>query len=76
MENLIDMIYRYYLNINKNEKGLHELHSENCFFVPIRQRRIDFGWFENSKEALAEARKYYPNISGCYWCCAELLVER
>lgn len=55
------MIYKYFLNMNANEKSFYEMLSDNCFFVPIKQGRIEFGKYSNCKEELICVLIYFPN---------------
>lgn len=61
----------YYLNRNAQTTGEHEVHESNCFRMPEPQNRIYLGYFSNANEAVREARKYYDNVDGCYYCSPE-----
>lgn len=62
-------IMRYYVNKNAQSKGEHEVHTGSCSYLPDADNRIYLGDFSNCKEAVKEARKYYDNVDGCYYCC-------
>lgn len=59
----------YYINKRANSTGEHEVHVEGCKYLPEESNRIDLGVHEDCSSALLEARKYYPLVDGCYFCC-------
>ena len=61
-------------NLNKQEQstGEHEVHSSECKFLPSAENRQYLGYFSSSKEAIIEAKKYYANVDGCWYCCREI----
>ena len=61
----------YYVNKNAQIDGTHEVHSQDCIYLPDVNNRIYLGYFNNGKEAVKEARNYYYNVDGCYFCCRE-----
>ncbi len=63
----------YYFNNNTDEHGYHEVHTENCTFLPSPSNRTPIGYYENCKVAILAARIAYPNkkFDGCYFCCRE-----
>ena len=61
----------YFVNENAQLGGEHEVHRATCGRLPALGNRKCLGFFENSKDALREARKYYSNVDGCYYCCPE-----
>jgi len=50
--------------------GDHEVHdlasTRGC--LPGAGSRKDLGWFPSCKEAVAEAKRYYSDVNGCYYC--------
>lgn len=64
---------KYYLNLKSDlEDGYHEVHSENCFWIPKPDHRIYLGEFMGEEaccHAVKEALKIYPKIHGCKQCC-------
>jgi len=60
---------QYYLNRNAQPTGEHEVHTSICPFLPALSNRIYLGEFINCADAVKEARKYYNNVDGCYYCC-------
>jgi hypothetical protein len=59
----------YYVNKNAQTTGEHEVHTSTCLFLPSIENRIFLGDFDNCAEAVREAKKYYSNVDGCYYCC-------
>lgn len=60
---------KYYVNKNAQSTGEHEVHKEGCSYLPASENRLFLGCFDNCKDAVAEARKTYKVIDGCYYCC-------
>jgi len=58
----------YYVNKNAQPNGDHEVHKESCIFLPETGNRIYLGYFSTCQEAVKEARKYYNQVDGCYFC--------
>lgn len=65
------MIQLYYVNKVAQPTGEHEVHNSSCSFLPSLENRILLGYFSNSKDALMEAKKYFSNVDGCFFCCPE-----
>jgi len=61
----------YYVNKKEQSNGDHEVHESNCPFLPIPENRKYLGEFKNCWEAVAEAKKYYDQVNGCYHCSKE-----
>ena len=62
---------KYYVNENAQANGDHEVHAEGCSFMPSFLNRKELGEFSNCWGAVAEAKKYYNNVNGCYYCSKE-----
>ena len=61
----------YFLNKNAQSNGDHEVHTEDCSYIPDPGNRIFLGTFESCHEAVKEAMRKYPQytrINGCYYC--------
>ena len=61
----------YYVNKNAQPNGDHEVHREGCRWLPLPQNRIALGKFYTCHGAVAEARKYYRQVNGDYFCSRE-----
>jgi len=62
----------YYVNKNSQtplEDGEHEVHEEGCSFLPDIENRLKLGTFYSCRDAIAEAKKHYEKVDGCYYCC-------
>ena len=62
---------RYYVNKNAQANGDHEVHKSDCSFLPKEENRIYLGVFDNCKDAVRGAKKYYSQVNGCYYCSNE-----
>ena len=61
----------FYVNKNTDEHNNHEVHCDNCDFLPLIHNRERLGWFSTSKEAVAAAKNKYSKVDGCAFCCPE-----
>ena len=59
---------RYYVNRNAQSNGDHEVHTTGCKYMPAEENRIYLGVFSNCHDAVREAKKYYDQVNGCYFC--------
>lgn len=59
----------YYVHILPQAGGAHEVHLDGCWFMPLSYQLIHLGTFKNSVEALTEARRIYPEVGQCQYCC-------
>lgn len=59
---------RYYVNKNAQANGDHEVHDEACSRCPLPHNRIYLGRFATCRSAVTEAKKYYQQVNGCYYC--------
>lgn len=59
---------RYYVNQNQQSNGDHEVHRDGCSWIPAQQNRIYLGQFLSCPPAVREARRYYAQMNGCYYC--------
>ncbi|HEX8016632.1 MAG TPA: hypothetical protein VF465_15490 [Flavobacterium sp.] len=60
----------YYVNQNAQPNGDHEVHTENCIYLPSSSNRNFLGAFSDCKPAVAEAKKTYSKSNGCKTCCS------
>lgn len=58
----------YYVNKNAQDNGDHEVHEEDCRYLPSYSNRKDLGKHANCKSAVTEAKRTYDNVDGCYHC--------
>ena len=61
----------YYVDINANSNGDHEIHLLGCSLMPVHTQRVYLGNFENCFDALDFAIKYFTKSSACNYCLKE-----
>lgn len=61
----------YYVNKNAQKNGDHEVHKSDCKHKPNNDNSLYLGRFITCKDAVKEAKKYYKQSNGCYYCCNE-----
>ncbi|MBE6202229.1 MAG: hypothetical protein E7135_01035 [Rikenellaceae bacterium] len=71
MDFLTRKVWGDYINTNAQPTGEHEVHTSSCAHGPSIKNRINLGIFHNSSEAIREAKRYYNNVDGCFYCCPE-----
>jgi hypothetical protein len=59
---------KYYVNNNPQPNGDHEVHQENCIYLPYIQSKKYLGEFYSCAPAVAEAKRTYPTADGCAYC--------
>lgn len=62
---------RFYVNKKAQRNGDHEVHRATCSWLPELENRQYLGDFATSQQAVREAKKYYNQVNGCYYCCPE-----
>ena len=67
----INIMSKYFVNRNAQSNGDHEVHKAGCNYMPLPGNYIDLGYHSNCKDAVREARKYFTQVDGCYYCCNE-----
>jgi hypothetical protein len=60
---------KYYVNRNAQDNGDHEVHVPSCSFLPDAENRLFLGEFSSCGPAVTEAKKYYSQSNGCFYCC-------
>lgn len=67
------MYKHYYVNRdnNGNPNYDHEVHAEDCYWLPKPEKRIYLGYYASCSDAVRAARSYYPNVDGCAVCCPQ-----
>ena len=59
---------KFYVNTQAQSNGDHEVHDDNCKYLPNAQNRKYLGEFYSCHAAVAEAKKDYSKANGCYFC--------
>ncbi len=60
----------YYANINADEKGLNEVHTSTCAWLPSESNRATIGQYDNCRLAIAAMKQANPShkFDGCKHC--------
>lgn len=61
----------YFVNKNAQRNGDHEVHKEDCTFLPESNNRISLGYHSNCKSAVRKAKDYFDQVNGCAFCSVE-----
>jgi len=59
---------KYYVNMNAQQNGDHEVHRSGCAWMPEVGNRKYLGDFNYCYQAVNESKKYYRQTNGCYYC--------
>lgn len=61
----------YYYNNNTDNKGNHEVHTDNCTHLPTANNRRAIGYAANCQSAINSVKQTTgkTNFDGCYYCC-------
>lgn len=58
----------YYRNRNGQANGDHEVHRQDCQYLPAPENRDYLGDFNSCQPAVAKARQKDPSADGCTTC--------
>ena len=59
----------YYVSNEPNEEGAHVVHRSTCGYIPSGKKQTFLGNYTDVHDAVEEAKKIYPVIDGCFYCC-------
>ena len=64
---------KFYINKNtdSNPNHDHEVHCENCLWLPNEANREYLGEFDNCIDAIQVAKTKYSRVDGCMHCCPQ-----
>jgi hypothetical protein len=65
------MVTKYYVAIRPQTDDRHNVHKEDCPFLPEAERRIFLGIFQSPQDAVAEGTKYFNRSNNCLFCSKE-----
>lgn len=67
------MYAHYYYNKNIDKNGNHEVHKEECSYLPELQNRVYIGYTNSCSSAIQRAKNETgkTNFDGCYYCSYE-----
>lgn len=60
---------KYYVNDNAQSNGDHEVHRDDCKYLPAH--RTFLGEFSSCKPAVEEAKRHHKQVNGCKTCSDE-----
>ena len=58
----------YYVNINAQLNGDHEVHTTGCTHPPELGSRKQLGDHPNCQSAVKDAKQFYNQVNGCFYC--------
>ncbi|MXV50334.1 hypothetical protein GS399_05065 [Pedobacter sp. HMF7647] len=59
---------KYYVNDREQSNGDHEVHREDCDYLPTLTNRRYLGVFSDCRDAVTEAKKVFRQVNGCKFC--------
>ena len=59
---------KYRVNKQVQDNGDHEVHKYSCDWLPEEENRQYLGIFDNCADAVRQAKKYFAQSNGCYYC--------
>ncbi len=62
---------KYYVCKNAQANGYHEVHRQGCSYLPNKDNVLYLGEFTDCGSAMGEAKKFYSQANGCYYCSQE-----
>ena len=62
---------KYYVNTQAQANGDHEVHKEDCRWLPSGSNKEYLGEYASCHGAITEAKRRHYKANGCYYCCRE-----
>lgn len=61
----------YYYNKNLDKNGNHEVHTDDCSYMPIPINRVFIGYEKDCYSAIQRVKNETgkQNFDGCFYCC-------
>ena len=59
---------KYYVNVSAQANGDHEVHHEDCRYLPAPQNKTYLGQFSNCVPAVVAAKNKHSQVNGCKEC--------
>ena len=59
----------YYVHTKPASDGDHEVHKAGCVWLPDAANRKYLGELFSCQPAVAEAKKHFTKVNGCWTCC-------
>ncbi|HBF19523.1 MAG: hypothetical protein CMI36_13255 [Owenweeksia sp.] len=57
---------KYYVNNRAQANGDHEVHDEDCHYLPSDRKYL--GLHNHCRSAVEAAKAYYRQVNGCKFC--------
>lgn len=72
------MYRHYYINNNEQSNRDHEVHREECSWLPNVSNRTHLGYFTSGFAAINVAEQKFPSwkTNGCAHCCPESNTDK
>lgn len=61
----------YYVNKRAQSNGDHEVHTDDCRYLPSQENQHYLGIYTHCKPAVAKAKTIYRQSNGCATCCPD-----
>ena len=61
----------YYVNMEANSNGVHEMHTHDCRYLPISNKKVYLGYFFECKDAIKKAKEFYKKVNACSHCSSK-----
>lgn len=58
----------YFVHDKAQMNGVHEIHTEQCVYLPPYQSLTPLGSYSDCWEGFERAKRYYNQINGCKFC--------
>jgi hypothetical protein len=58
-------------NKNAQTNGDHEVHQDDCRWIPEPHNQINLGYHATCKTAVLQAKAFDPRADGCKYCSPE-----
>lgn len=62
------MSKKYIVNKEAQNTWEHEVHNEDCSYLPSESNQKYLWYYNNCSEAIKKAKETYNNVDWCYWC--------
>jgi len=62
---------KYYVSKHAQSNGDHEVHHEDCQWLPLPENRTFLGEFTSCRDAVTAAKKIFSTADGCKTCSPE-----
>jgi hypothetical protein len=66
----------YFVSTKPRTNDFHQVHKEDCPFLPEKEKRIFLGQFDSENEALNEGKSYFRKSEFCRFCMKELQQDK